>query len=337
MRRYLGETLPPTPRIALLTNDALGNYVVATPLVQMVKAAFPGCRLDWFCGRRSAELVEATPGVDEHIAWMDMSPRELAELALGRAYDLVINNEGSAYALSTAALLAGEDTPVVGPCLGPIGRASLPYAEDAVGELADDRNWLSPTLTESHPILDSGYIGEIFCRLAYLQGPVPPPFAPRRIPAEPTADILIACSASLENKLWSLDAWRAAIAALNALGLSVGLLGAKPKAQGQFWLGSDTEAALVAEGLVRDLRGTMTLPEVCGALSQCRACLTLDNGIMHLAAASGCPAVALFRRGFPALWMPPKGRITALEPEEGQEVSEIPAARAVEALQALGF
>lgn len=337
MRRYLGETLPPTPRIALLTNDALGNYVVATPLVQMVKAAFPGCRLDWFCGRRSAELVEATPGVDEHIAWMDMPPRALAELALSRTYDLVINNEGSAYALSTTALLASDETPVVGPCLGPQGRGPLPYAEDAVGALAEDKNWLSPTLKETHPILESGYIGEIFCRLAYLEGPVPPPFAPRRIPAGPTADILIACSASLANKLWSLDAWREAAAELGRQGLTVGLLGAKPKAQGQFWLGADAEAALVEEGLVKDLRGTMSLPEVCGALSQCRACLTLDNGIMHLAAASGCPAVALFRRGFPTLWMPPKGRITALESAEGQEVSDISAQEALEALQSLGF
>jgi ADP-heptose:LPS heptosyltransferase len=323
MRRSLGPLDLRRPRIALVTNDALGNYVVATPLVQMLKASYPESWLDWHCGSRAAEFVEATEGVDRHIPWLGMAPKDLARHAAGERYDLVINNDSMPYALAAAAMLCGEETQVVGPCLDATGRAPLPFADDAAGDLARDERWLDPDLALRHPVLRSGYIGEIFCRLAHLDGPVPRPKTPWQEPGRNVPDVLIAASASLPDKIWSLEGWRTALGWLRSQGRSIGLLGAKPKAQGRFWLGADLEQTLVDEGLVEDLRGAFSLPQVAGALRKCRLCLTLDNGIMHLAAAGGIPAIALFRHGFPALWMPPDSAVAAVESPAGQPVAEI--------------
>jgi ADP-heptose:LPS heptosyltransferase len=75
------------------------------------------------------------------------------------------------------------------------------------------------------------------------------------------------------------------------------------------------DAALV-EGGVQDLRGRLTLPEVAGALAQARAFVTVDNGLMHVAAAVGTPTVAIFGASPRRLWAPPVSCVRVLEPSE---------------------
>ena len=71
---------------------------------------------------------------------------------------------------------------------------------------------------------------------------------------------------------------------------------------------------MVDSSLVKDLRGHFTLPEVVGALSTAKLVVTLDNGIMHLAAATDTKTVALFRPGIHRLWTPPKRTIFPIIP-----------------------
>jgi ADP-heptose:LPS heptosyltransferase len=59
-------------------------------------------------------------------------------------------------------------------------------------------------------------------------------------------------------------------------------------------------------------------------MSKCRFIVTVDNGIMHLAAASGKPTVGLFRYGIHRLWLPPVGAVKAITPEPELAVAEIP-------------
>ena len=65
------------------------------------------------------------------------------------------------------------------------------------------------------------------------------------------------------------------------------------------------------------------------------AVLTLDNGIMHLAAATTTPTVALFRAGIRRLWAPNSPNLTAIEAEAGETVSDIPLRTVIEALDAV--
>ena len=333
LKRYAGEPVASRARVAVVANDALGNFVVATPLLQMLRSVHAPQKLDFFGGARTAELQDASDLVDMAYNLHGPPPeRALALAAAAGNYDLVVNLEAGPLAQVAAGVLAGEAGCVVGPCVGSGGRGVLAPAVDERGRLAIDPNWMRPDICSAYPFLASPWIGEIFCRLAYLDGPVPAYRVPSKAPERDIPDVLIATAASSFDKLWS--GWSEAIEVVRMRGHSVGLLGAPPAAQKAFWQGDDTEEHLVKEGLVVDLRGRLSLPEVVGALAKAKAVLTLDNGIMHLAAATTTPTVALFRPGIRRLWAPPSSTLHTLEPSDGNPVSDILVKDVIEALDA---
>lgn len=336
MKRFCGEALPVRPRIGLFQNDALGNFVVSTPLVEMLKGKYPDAELHLFAGTRTRELWEGDPRFTSAMPMFGTDPATLLRSVQAKSgpdgFDLVVNMEWHPTARLAAAMACGPETMVVGPCMGPEGRADLAVQDDEQGALLADQTWISADLAERYSILESGFIGEVFCRLAYLTGPIPK-YKLLTAPVErEIPDVLIATSASLPEKLWPTEKWLEAVGQLQKLGLSVGLLGAPPAAQGKYWKGIDTESRLVTEGGVQDLRGKLTLPQVVGALHRAKRVLTLDNGILHLAAATETPTVGLFRFGFHRLWAPPVNNIAVLIPSEDGLVAEISVSEAIAGL-----
>jgi ADP-heptose:LPS heptosyltransferase len=324
VKRFQGQRLSGDVRVAVIANDALGNYVVATPLLQAVRRKFNPKRLDFYSGHRTEELWSVDPNIDAGFRIFGGSPRKTTITALERgAYDLVINLESSHWARSFAAVLSDENTYVVGACLSPNGRDELPFGSDLIGRLAEDPDWTSAEMLTRYPMLCSSFIGEIFCRLVYIEGPVPAYSVPTAPPSIDIPPLLIGASASLVEKLWPTERWIETLSELSKMGLRAGLLGARPSAQRQYWRGDETEQLLVDRGLVDDLRGRLTLPEVVGSLDAARAVLTLDNGIMHLGAATQTPVVGLFRHGFHRLWAPPSRNVTVIAPPEGSSVADI--------------
>lgn len=358
MKRYAGEALEPGFRVAVVANDALGNFVVSTPLLQMLRLAGAG-HVAYFGGQRTWEFIAAdTPPsfalepsinadsaaeergrgrddgslIDYGFPLFGPEPSEALK-ALSGDYDLVVNIEVSMLAKVAAAALAGPNGYVAGPSLGLEGRGELPFPDDEIGRLWADTDWTAPDLTQRYPSLKSGFIGEIFCRGAYLKGDVPPYRVPEAEPSQAIPDVLIATSASLPEKLWTLDGWQESLLFTKNEGLSCGLIGAKPSDQGRYWQGAMLEDRLVSEGLAEDLRGAFTLPQVVGALRKCRAVLTLDNGILHLACAAEKPTVGLFREGIHRLWAPPSPYLTVLIPGAEQSVAMIEPNRVIAELE----
>lgn len=327
MRRYLGEQLRPAPRIAVVANDAIGNFVVGTPLLQMLRTKWNPSALDYYGGTRTWELIESSDLIDFGYPLHGALPQKTAEAIAERtgdgSYDLVVNMEWTAFAKVCTGMLAGVETFVCGPSIGNGGRGDLPFPDDERGNLWRDQEWISPDITTRYPFLDSGFIGEIFCRLAYLEGPVPGYRLPSRKPKVETPDVLIATAASLPEKLWTKSGWVKVLEELAKKGLTVGLIGAPPASQKQFWKGDTTEDELVEAGLVMDLRGKLSLPEVVGALSACRLVFTIDNGVMHLAASTSTPTIGLFRDGIHRLWAPHADSMEVITPGPDREVAEI--------------
>lgn len=327
MRRYEGEPLPAGSKIAVVANDALGNYVVSTPLLQSLRTAHPGAIIHYFSGTRTEELWAVDPKIDWGYPLYGSNPHHsiLHTFVENKSnpYDLVINLENNQWAKCFAAAISGLSTFLCGPALGADGRSDLPFEENPRGKLWQDDNWIATDILERYAFLESPFIGEIFCRQAYLSDPVPAydvPSAPveREIP-----DVLIATAASLPEKLWPVEHWIDILTRFQKAGISAGLLGARPTAQSAFWKGSSEEERLVEKRLVTDLRGKFTLPEVVGALSKTKRVLTLDNGILHLAVAAKAPTVGLYRNGIHRLWAPPSEHLTVLKPQESMPVSEI--------------
>ena len=323
------QDLADNPRVALVSNDAIGNYVVLTPLIQMLHAELSPWRLDYYSGTRTREFWKADDRIDFGFPLHGSDPREAAKVALDKGpYDLVVNVEQSVWAKGFTALLAGEDGQVVGPCVDAAGRKELPFQDDERGRLWEDKRWIADDLPAQYPFLRSGFIGEIFARLCYLQGDLPPYQVPSEEPFGAVPEVLVATAASLPEKLWPIEKWKAL---LGGLGRPAGLLGAKPSAQKAFWKGAGLEEELVESGLLQDLRGEFSLPEVAGALAKARLVVTIDNGILHLAVAAGTPTVGLFRHGIHRLWAPPSPSLHAITPGEGGEVADISVATVLEA------
>ena len=337
MRRYAGEELPAGCRIAIVANDAIGNYVVSTPLLQMLRSRWRPAAIHYYSGTRTQELWMEDRNIDWGFPLHGSEPNfsvlnAFAEVGNER-YDLVINLEWTAWAKCFTAVIASLNTYVCGPCLGSDGRNDLAFEEDAQGRLWQNKEWISANLPLQYPFLESGFIGEIFCRLAYLAGPVPEYSVPERAVSTEIPDVIISAAASLPEKLWPLDKWLDIVQRCKSQGISVGLVGAKPTAQSIFWKGSSDEEILVERRLVKDLRGAFRMPEVVGALGKARAVLTIDNGILHLAVAAGTPTIGLYRYGIHRLWAPPSQKLDVLTPEEDAEVSSIDTDKVWEALK----
>lgn len=351
MERFTGQELPKEPRIALMANDALGNFAISTPLINALHYRYPGCSIDYYGGERTSELEVASTRIvldgRPFISWRcSVHGRpfyEVAKTAVGRVeavgdYNLVINLE-TGYAYRSLAALIGKWAKVCGPCLAPDSRGDLDYPKDERGELWRDQKWVAPDLTERYPFLRSGFIAEIFIRLAYLE-PAPATGLEYRLPCSvpdgDVPDVIVSTGASLTSKLWPAANWREVLTRLKTRGLSVGLVGAAPQRQADFYHSSDDESRLVSEQLVIDLRGRYTLPEVVGLLSKSKLVITIDNGILHFAAANRVPTIGLFRAGIVNLWAPPNPNLVCHVGElDASTISVEDVWRSVESLQSL--
>lgn len=102
-------------------------------------------------------------------------------------------------------------------------------------------------------------------------------------------------------KSWPAAHWAVVLRALVDKGLQVGLTGVKADA-------AAVDAVLAAAGLpeaqARSLVGAWSLPALAGALERARLVLSVDTGVMHLAAALDAPLVALHGPTRPSRWGP---------------------------------
>lgn len=304
MKRFVNQPLPAQPRIAVIANDAIGGFVSMTPLLQMMRAKYPSAHILYCGGVRTKELSDASDLMDSRFDLHGATHADyLAFLSSCEPCDLVFNSESTPMPMVTAGVLAGEEGFVCGPCMGAGGRDSLAFADDERGALWQDKKWICEDVTERFPFLTTGFIIEIFCRLAYLEGPIPRYKVPSAAPGIDVPDVLITTAASYPSKLWTTEKWVACLSALRDRGCSVGLLGAPPKFAGT-WKGGDVDTLLIEQGLVQDLRGKLSLPQVVGACALAKQILTIDNGIAHLATSTDTPIAAIFRNGIDRLWAP---------------------------------
>jgi len=116
-------------------------------------------------------------------------------------------------------------------------------------------------------------------------------------------------------EVMSVSHWATLIRQLQRDGRHVGLLGAPPKQSKTRYHAGEIDTAVISAGAL-DLRGRLNLPQVAGALARVPAFVTVDNGLMHMAAAVGTPTVALFGGSPRRIWAPRVSSVQVLEPPE---------------------
>ncbi len=297
--RFSGERLPESAHIGIIFCDSIGDFVVALPLMQAIKESYPNSTIDYFGGPHTAELESACSLVSERfdlfgevfrisdfLNFSDLRRRDSGP------YDLVINLDSSALAALATAYLRPRY--VVGRCVNADGRGDVEQPLFGIDRLHSE-NWADRDLVVRYTgALRSQHISDIFCAISHFPYPLNPPRPPSAVPAIAIPDILLGLGATRSAKLWPVQYWKTLIDSITATNLTVGILGACERDQRRFYNSWITENELLSYCRIVDLRGKLTLPEVSGALALAKACVTIDNGIMHLSIAQETPTVAIF-------------------------------------------
>ncbi|HEX5416034.1 MAG TPA: glycosyltransferase family 9 protein [Chloroflexota bacterium] len=323
MERFHDQPLRESPHVAVLFADKLGGFVVATALLRGLHEKYPDLTLDYFGGERTAELEESCEYIQSRYSLYGRPgalrglPSYLAarEAAVG-PYDLAINLDFNPLNAVVASALAPRY--VVGKCVQPDGRKELPLGDEPREQIQSPNTfWAGENfLARFGSVLESNYIGEIFCRVAYVETDFHRTEVPTADPGLPIPDVLIATGGTRTAKLWPIDHWEAFINRCGQAALTAGLLGAAPKLQQIAYGSASADEYLLTRTSLIDLRGKFTLPQVAGALARARACVSIDNGPMHIASAVGTPTVAIFGGSPWDLWAPRADHLRLALPTE---------------------
>jgi heptosyltransferase III len=279
--------LPPRPRVLVVALRRLGDVLFATPLIASIRRAFPQARIDALVFADTAGMLAGNPDLDR-IVTMPPARGAMASLALAlrlfKRYDLAVSTQ-SGDRPTFFALLAGRRHvgPIDGGRRGALRRRALSRAVPNAPGLH--------RLEEMLRLADALGIARV-ARLVCPGGAVP-----RRFAAGPYA--VIHAAPNFTYKRWTRDGWRALAAGLRDRGLAILATGGPVPAERAFLDDIWGEA-----GAVTRIDGALSWPDLTALLAQARLYVGPDTSITHLAAASGCPTVALYGPTDPRLWGP---------------------------------
>lgn len=278
--------LPARPRILVIAMQRLGDVLLATPLIRSLRMAWPDATIEALVFADTAGILDGNPDLNG-VVTLPARPDRLAALALlarlWRRYDLAISTQ-TGDRPTLFAVMAGRVR--VGPVQTTInGRFK--------------RRWLDRSVRSTKGM----HRVEEMLRLADALGIARAPqlVCPRARPFDGVpagAYAVIHAAPMFRYKQWTATGWRAVADMLAARGLPVIATGG-PAADERRYLDQ-----VWGDAKVTRLDGRLDWPQLAGLLTKARVYVGPDTSVTHLAAASGCPTVALYGPTDPRLWGP---------------------------------
>jgi heptosyltransferase-3 len=278
--------LPAKPRILVVSLRRIGDALLTTPLIRSLRRAWPAAAIDVLTFAGPAGIIKGNPDVSRVIATPERATMaETLSLIAGlfKRYHLAISTQPGDRP-TFFATLAGRThaglTDAAGPWLGQM-----------------IKGW---ALHRSTPALPDIHRVEQMLRLADALGiprvpevVCPAPATDGEIPRLPYA--VVHAAPTFRYKQWKRESWRMLAAGLARRGLAiVATSGPDPTERRELadlWQGIAAVHSLTWAGNAALLTGA-------------RIYVGPDTSITHLAAAAGCPTVALFGPGDPRVWGP---------------------------------
>jgi heptosyltransferase-3 len=276
--------LPAKPRVLVVALRRLGDVLLTTPLIRSIRRAWPDATLDVLVFADTAGILDGNPDIDRIIS-MPARPTLAQSLRVAarlfQRYHLAVSTQSgdrpTAFALLAGRAHAGPVWPG-----NRIKRILLGRAVPAVEGVHRVEEMLRIA-----DALAIARVGEVVCPAAMP--------APEQAVTTPYA--VIHAAPMFRYKQWTREGWRALADALRQRGLAIVATG-----------GPDDRAYLDDiwrdDPEVRRLDGRLRWAEVAALLRGARLYVGPDTSVTHLAAASGCPTVALFGPTDPRLWGP---------------------------------
>lgn len=282
-------------RILVIRLSAMGDVIMASPLVGALRARYPTARIGWLVQPEFASLLEDHPDLDEVIVW---PRRQWAELWRNGRY-----RELGRTVRAFRADLRRRRFDLALDLQGLLKSAALAWLSGAPRRIGlDSREGGGRLMTEvvSSAGADGSLIGSEYRHLADRLG-----LDTRRFPmrvgigaaARASVDALLSTQTGAyaaicpfttrPQKHWTDDHWVELVAEVRErFGLQVIVLGGP----------GDRDAArtLAARADVIDLAGKTTLQEAAEIVRRAACLVGVDTGLTHLGSAFGIPTVALF-------------------------------------------
>ncbi len=287
--------------ILIIKLGAIGDVVHALPFLEVLRKNFPEARLDWVVEEESSQIIEGHKGIDEVIishrkSWQKRLLRGrkritafkeviqfLKELRSAE-YDLVVDLQG----LFKSAIITGlsKGKKKIGPSWGREGSqlflTERPFLVDADMHAVDKYLKIAE------------YLG---CEKGSWKGHIPIRESDKGsidkvLHGKGTKNqhlVAVNPFATWTTKLWETERFVALADRIQ-----------KELACHIIFTGSRQDKAQIdgiMEGMEErpvNLAGQTSLKELAYLYSKCRLLVTTDTGPMHIAAAMGCPVVALF-------------------------------------------
>jgi len=280
----LPPTLPPRARILVVSLRRIGDVLLTTPLIRSLRRAWPDARIETLVFAGSEDIVSGNPDIDSVIA-MPERPSQLETLRLlahlWKRYDLAISTQTG-------------DRPTFYAFMAGRRRAGLIPAEAGLS-----RTLKRLALQRGVPADPKAHRVELMLRIADALGitRVPQTVAPAGDIAEAPVEryAVIHATPMFQYKQWTQSGWRALAHGLNARGLAVIAVG-----------GPGAEERRFLDALWRDMATVRQLPwaQTAALIAKARVYVGADTAATHLAAATGCPTVALYGPTDPRIWGP---------------------------------
>lgn len=295
------RTWPPR-HAALLCPGAIGDLLLLTALLDGLRKQLPGAKIDVILSSANAQAAPLLPGVDASFSFPVKRVDKFVRHLISKRYDVLF--DASQWArfgnivcnLSQAGLTLGFQTAGQFRSLGYDIR--VPHRSD----LHELDNFLAlgkalwPDFTGSpHIVLPKcrgeGESGLVYCHMWPAGG------------------------AGARLKQWPEKMWAGLIGALCGKNYQVRLTGAPAEAP-------RTEAFcreyFPNSKNARSIAGKVPLAELASLFSRSAAVISVNTGIMHLAAISGAPTIGLHGATNPLRWGPVGPRIISLSPRYGR-------------------
>jgi heptosyltransferase III len=284
-------SLPERPRILVITLRRLGDVLLTTPLIRSLRRAFPQATLDVLVFRGSAPILEGNPDIDD-VRTMPERPSAGETLALLRAlwrrYDLVVSTQAGDRPTFFAFVAARRRIGLVPPA-GAAGAWWKRLVHGTPVTPTPDSHRVTQLL-ELATALGVEPVAEIVCP----QGTSVAEIAPR----EPYA--VVHASPFYRYKRWTDAGWRGLARGLIERGLAV--VASE---------GPDPVERTYMDGLwgtgdppVMRTFGRPGWASLGALLKGARVYVGPDTSVTHLAAAAGCPTVAIYGPVNPRLMGP---------------------------------
>jgi heptosyltransferase-3 len=275
-----------SPRILVIALRRLGDVLLTTPLIRSLRRAWPSAHIDALVFADTAGILAGNPDLNSVIT-MPARPSPRQSLALGlhlfRRYDLGVSSQSGDRPIGFAVAAGRQSVAPVNARLN--GRVKRALLNRSIAVAKDVHR-----VEEMLRIVDALGIARV--------ADVVPPSA-RAVEGLPASDYAVIHAAPMfRYKQWTKSGWRALAEALMARGLAVVATGG-PAEDERLYLDDVWDGVKVTR-----LDGRLDWAQLTGLLGKARVYIGPDTSVTHLAAAAGCPTVALYGPTDPRLWAP---------------------------------